>query len=80
MSRTIKAIERHMILPVRLGPRSSSLRPEAVAGQAAQPVQNGERTLVAEWQRGAEILGRAQRKLRLAFVPMHSTASATPGR
>jgi len=72
MSRTIKAIERHMILPVRLGPRSSRLRPETAARQAAQPVQNGERKLVAEWQRGAEILGRAQRKLRLAFAPAHS--------
>jgi len=71
MSRTIKAIERHMI------PRSSSVRPEAAARQAAQPIQNGERKVVAEWQRGAEILGRAQRKLRLAFVPAQSPALET---
>jgi len=38
MSRTIRAIERHMI------PRSRT-----------QPVQTGERKLVAQWQRGAEI-------------------------
>ena len=72
MSGTIKAIERHMI------PRSSRLRPEATARQAAQPMQNGERKLVAECQRGAEILGHAQQKLRLAFAPAHSPAFATP--
>ena len=77
MSRTIKAIERHMIMPVRLGPRSSRLRPEATARQAAQPMQNGTRKLVAEWQRGAEILGLAQRKLRLTFAAAHSPAVAT---
>ena len=66
MSRTIKAIERHMILPVRLGPRST-----------IPPALNRERKLVAEWQRGAEILGHAQRKLRLAFAPAHSPALAT---
>jgi hypothetical protein len=60
MSGTIKAIERHMILPVRVG------------------LQNRERKLVAEWQRGAEILGHAQQKLRLAFAPAHSPAFATP--
>jgi hypothetical protein len=70
MSRTIKAIERHMI------PRSSRLRPEATARQAAQPMQNGERKLVAEWQRGAEILGHAQRKLRLVFAPAQSSATS----
>jgi hypothetical protein len=80
MSRTIKAIERHMILPVRLGPRSSRLRPEATVRQAAQPMQNGKRKLVAEWQRGAEILGHAQRKLRLAFAPAQSPALATLSR
>ena len=80
MSRTIKAIERHMIMPVRLGPRSSRLRPEATARQAAQPMQNGERKLVAEWRRGAEILGHAQRKLRLAFAPAQSPALATLSR
>jgi hypothetical protein len=74
MSRTIKAIERHMI------PRSSRLCPEATARQAAQPMQNGQRKLVAEWQRGAEILGHAQRKLRLAFTPEQSPALATVSR
>ena len=62
MSGTIKAIERHMILPVRLG------------------LQNRERKLVAEWQRGAEILGHAQRKLRLAFAPTQSPKLATVNR
>jgi hypothetical protein len=71
MSRTIKAIERHMI------PRSSRLQAEVTARQANQPIQIGERKLVAEWQRGAEILGHAQRKLRLAFAPPHSPAVAT---
>jgi hypothetical protein len=68
MSRTIKAIERHMILPGR----SKNRRGES-------GLQNAERKLVTEWQRGAEILGHAQRKLRLAFAPTHSTAFATPG-
>ena len=63
-----------------LGPRSSSLPPEAMADQAEQPMQNGDRKLVAEWQRGAEILGRAQRKLRLAFAPTQSPALATLSR
>ncbi|HEU5246411.1 MAG TPA: hypothetical protein VFU09_04915 [Candidatus Udaeobacter sp.] len=60
MSRTIKAIERHMI------PRSR-----------IQPIHNRERNLVAEWQRGMEILGRARRKLRLAFARTQSPALAT---
>jgi hypothetical protein len=72
MSRTIKAIERHMILPVRLGPRSTI--PSVRLG-----LQNGERKLVAEWQRGAEILGHALRKLRLAFAPSISqTGNSQP--
>jgi hypothetical protein len=71
MSRTIKAIERHMIL---------RLRPEATASQAAQLMESRERKLVAEWQRGAEILGQAQRKLRLAFAPTQSPALATLSR
>jgi hypothetical protein len=72
MSGTIKAIERHMILPVRLGPRSTI--PPVRLG-----LQNRKRKLVAEWQRGAEILGHAQQKLRLAFAPAHSPAFATLG-
>jgi hypothetical protein len=76
MSRTIEAIERHMIMPVRLGPRSSRLRPEATARLATETVQPRERKLFAEWQRGAEILGHAQQKLRLAFAPARSHANA----
>ena len=60
MSRTIKAIERYMILPVRSNTRRSE-----------PGLQNGERKLVVEWRRGAEILGLAQRKLRIAFAPGH---------
>jgi hypothetical protein len=45
----------------------------------SQRIQSRERTLVAEWQRGAEILGHAQRKLRLAFAPAQSPAFATLG-
>ncbi|HEU5246408.1 MAG TPA: hypothetical protein VFU09_04900 [Candidatus Udaeobacter sp.] len=67
MSRTIEAIERHMIprstiLPVQLG------------------LQDRERKLVAEWQRGAEILGHAQHKLHLAFADSQSTKLATVNR
>ena len=61
MSGTIKAIERHMILPVRLGPRSTI--PSVRLG-----IQNRERKLVAEWQRGVETLGHVQQKLRLSFA------------
>jgi hypothetical protein len=60
MSRTIKAIERHMI------PKSKS-----------EVTDNRERKLVTEWQRGTEILGHAQRKLRLAFAPAHSPTVVT---
>ena len=48
-------------------------------GSAPQRIQNRERTLVAEWQRGAEILGHAQQKLRLGFASLHSPALATVG-
>jgi hypothetical protein len=61
MSRTIKAIERHMILPVRSGCQDDT------------DSSHGERRLVAEWQRGAEILGHTQGKLRLAFASSQST-------
>jgi len=72
MSRTIKAIERHMV------PRSTRLRLEATARQAAQPMQNGERKLVAEWQRGPEtFFGRVQRKLRSVFAPARTPATVT---
>jgi hypothetical protein len=63
MSKTIKAIERHMIW---LGP-----------GSTIQSTQDPERKLVAEWQRGAEtFFGHVQRKLRLAFAPVQSHAPA----
>ena len=66
MSRTIEAIERHMIPqskipPVRLGLQSRSSK------------------LVAEWQqRGPETLsGHALRKLRLAFAPTQPVMTAS---
>jgi len=74
MSRTIKAIERHMILPARSGRRGDA---ESSRGQLGLP--NRERKLVAEWQRGAEILGHVQRKLRLAFARTQSPVVATLG-
>jgi len=63
MSRTIKAIERHMILPIRVKTHlaKASL---SIGGR-------GERKLVAEWQRGAETLGHVQQKLRITFAPAH---------
>ena len=78
MSRTIKAIERHMIpKPSRLQSEPDSNR--ATARQATQSMRNGERNLSMEWQRGAEILGHGQRKLTLAFAPAQSPALATLG-
>jgi len=66
MSRTLKAVERHMIPqakvpPVRLGLQSRSA------------------TLIVEWQqRGPETLsGHALRKLRLALAPTPSVIIAT---
>ena len=66
MSGTTKAIE-----------RSEADWHQATPRQATRLRQNDDRKLVAEWQRGAEILGHAQRKLRLAFAPAHSPALAT---
>jgi hypothetical protein len=78
MSRTIKAIERHMILPVRLGPRSTipSVRSKTRRGKLG--LQARASKLVAEWQRrGPETLsGHAFRKLRLAFAPPYSVTTA----
>ena len=64
MSRTIKAIERHMILPIRLG-----LEPHApkLVGEWRQ---RGPETFS----------GYALRKLRLAFAPSQSTKLATVNR
>jgi hypothetical protein len=69
MSRTIKAIERHMI-------RRSTIPPVRLV------LQNGERKFVTEWQqRVPETLsGRMLRKLRLAFAPSQSAKLATVNR
>ena len=47
MSRTIKAIERHMILPVRLGPRSDSANASAQTTTAVSLRRKAERKLRA---------------------------------
>jgi hypothetical protein len=76
MSGTIKAIERHMILPVR-----SDRRGDTNSSHGELGLQNRERKLVAEWQRGPETFaGYALRKLRLAFAPSQSTKLATVNR
>ena len=66
MSRTIKAIERHMIPRSTIPPVRLGLEPHAPK-------------LVGEWQqRGPETFsGRMLRKLRLAFAPLQSTKLAT---
>jgi len=64
MSRTLKAIERHMILPVRLGLESHAPK---VVGEWQQ---RGPETFS----------GYALRKLRLAFAPSRSTKLATVNR
>jgi len=65
MSRTIKAIERHMILPSKR---------EAVEPHAPKLVGEWQ-------QRGPETFsGYALRKLRLAFAPSSSTRLATVNR
>jgi hypothetical protein len=68
MSSTIKAIERHMILPVRSKTRRGEL---GLQSRAAK--------LIAEWQqRGPETLsGHALRKLRLALAPSQFVITAT---
>jgi hypothetical protein len=77
MSRTIKAIERHMIpKPSRLQSESDSHKTKA--RRATPPMGNGERKLSVEWQRGTEILRHGQRKLRLALTPAQSPALAAP--
>ena len=88
MSRTIKAIERHMILPVRLGPRSRIPPVRSQTRLATASLSIGKRgeiglqsrasSLVAEWQRrGLETLsGHAFRKLRLVFAPPYSVTTA----
>jgi hypothetical protein len=79
MSRTIEAIQRHMITPIRSGNRAHS--PLGKPGSEAEidVVKNPERGLIAEWQTGVEILGHAQRKLRLAFISAPSSVLALAG-
>ena len=65
MSRTLKAIERHMTQPSKSG--SLSGPPRSLLGEWQQ--------------RGPETLsGRMLRKLRLAFAPSQSTKLATVNR
>lgn len=85
MNRTIHAIERHMISPVRcqwgshLGPPSKvpPVRSETRRGELG--LQAHAAKLVAEWQqRGPETLsGHALRKLRLALAPQQSVLTAS---
>jgi hypothetical protein len=79
MSRTIKAIERHMILPVRLGPQSTVPPVRSQTRRGELGLQSRAAKLVAEWQqRGPETLsGYALRKVRLALAPSHSAIPAT---
>jgi hypothetical protein len=79
MSRTIKAIERHMISPVRLGPRSTIPPVRSKTGRGELGLQSRASKLVAEWQqRGPETLsGHTLRKLRLAFAPAESVITAS---
>jgi len=69
MSRTIKAIERHMI-------------PRSTIPQVRLGLEPHAPKLVGEWQqRGPETLSRRMlRKLRLAFAPSQSTKLATVNR
>jgi hypothetical protein len=68
MSRTIKAIERHMI------PRSTIPRVR-LGLQPCDP------KLVAQWQHGSEtFFERALRRLRLVFAPSPLAAAATTDR
>jgi hypothetical protein len=80
MSRTIKAIERHMILPVRLGPRSTVSPVRSQTRRRELGFQSRAGKLVAEWQqRGPESLsGYALRKARSALVSSHSAITPTP--
>ena len=76
MSRTINAIERHMILPVRSETGLSTARiPRREFG-----LQSRAAKLVAEWQqRGPETLsGYAVGKVRLAFASTHSAITLMP--
>jgi hypothetical protein len=58
----------------------NSIERRKTPGSTIPPVrlglQNPERKLVAEWQRGFESMGAAQLKLRLAFAPAEARATA----
>jgi hypothetical protein len=70
MSRTIKAIERHMTLPVR--------STEGRTRRGELGLQSRSSNLVAEWQQhGPETFsGHALRKLRLALAPAQPVINA----
>jgi hypothetical protein len=78
MSRTIKAIMRHMILSVRSQPRRVELGPRSKVPRVGLGLQCRASKLVGEWQqRGPEtVSGHALRKLRLAFAPTQSLKTA----
>jgi hypothetical protein len=78
MSRTIKAIEPRMTIPVRskTGLVTASL---SIGKLGKSGIEARTSNFVAEWQqRGPEALsGFAVRKLRLAFVPSQSVIAAS---
>jgi hypothetical protein len=73
MSRTIKAIARHMIPQSKIPPVRSKTR------RGELGLQSRAANLVAEWQqRGPETLsGHALRKLRLVLAPTQSVLTAS---
>ena len=75
MSRTFKAIERH--LASRPRPAVPPVRSQTRRGELG--LQPSAPSLIAEWQeRGPETLsGHALRKLRLAFAPTQSVTTAS---
>jgi hypothetical protein len=76
MSRTIKAIERHMIPRSTIPPVQSANRTDSSCGELG--LQPPDPKLVAEWQRGLEtFFERALRKLRSVFAPARKPATAT---
>jgi hypothetical protein len=79
MSRTITAIEHHMILPVRLGAQSTVSPVRSQTRRGEFELQSRAGRLVAEWQqRGPETLsGYALPKVRLALAPSYSAITAT---
>jgi len=83
MSKTIKGIERHLIMPVRIE-LQSNVRPVRSAdwtnwSRSGFGFPTRDSKLVAEWQqRGPETLsGYTSRKLRLAFAPAKAVITAS---